>query len=111
MPQINKVSESVSIADGDFTVASAGGDFFENDSRTALWIKNESVGDLPVTLVASGRCSHDFLHDQTVIVAAGSVLKTRTFPQGRFGSKTALAYPSGASGLAIVAVRQGSYVG
>jgi ABC-type taurine transport system substrate-binding protein len=109
--QLNVVAESVALADGDFILASAGGDTFANDGRSVLWIKNESGAQRIVTIVASGTCSHGFLHNQVLTISASTTLyKTRSFPQSRFGGRTSITYDT-ASGLQLVAVRQQEYHG
>lgn len=109
MPTINAVDEERSIVSGDFTAASSGGDSFVNTKETFLLIQNTGGSNRTVTIAAAGQCDQGFLHSLVLTVAPG-LLKTRLFPQSRFGSKPNVTYDA-VTDLSLVAVRGGSYEG
>ncbi len=111
MAQLNVLAESASLSDSDFKSAASGGDTFENNGRTVLWIKNESGAQRVVTVAASGQCSHGFLHNQVLTISATTTLyKTRAFPPARFGGRPTITY-STPSGILLVGVSQQEYHG
>ena len=75
-----------------FTTASAagGGDTFVNDGKTILYIKNDSGGDITVTVAAQNQVTIDgnplTLEDVPVIVSAGQEKFMGPFPTQFFNN-------------------------
>lgn len=70
-----------------FSNASAGGDTFLNDGKMTAHIKNGGASPITVTVVAKNKCSHGFLHDAQVTVAAGETKIVGPFPPDRFNDE------------------------
>lgn len=70
------------------TLVAAGGsgDTFRNDGATELIIINAGPGDIDVTAVAVGRCSHGFLDDEVITVPAGVLWRAGPFSASRFNA-------------------------
>ena len=72
-----------------FAAASSGGDTFENNGRTLLYIKNANVGaSRTVTINSLVNCNQGHDHDVEVTVAASSEEMTSFFPMARFNNTT-----------------------
>jgi hypothetical protein len=110
MATIPTLGEDVDIAAGDFVDATTAGDDFVNDEDTFLLVDNQSALDKEVTVEESGSCSfaHPPVH-LVHVVPAGSMWKTRRFPQGRFGSRPRVTYDGDATGIKVVAIKGGHY--
>jgi len=67
-----------------FTAANADGNFFENNGRTFIWIKNGDVSDHSIVIDSPGACDQGFYHDVTVVVAAGEERLIGPFTTARF---------------------------
>ena len=87
-----------------FQAANGGGDSFLNTGNEHLRIRNGGGSPVTVTLVAVGTCSHGFLHDQEIVVAAGAEAEIKNIDLKRFGSPCSITY-SGVTSVTVAAVR------
>lgn len=67
-----------------FQPADAAGDQITNDERTHVRVRNVSGDQQTVTVTATGRCNHGFVHDEAVTVDPGKDLLLGPFPSQRF---------------------------
>lgn len=95
-------------AQAEFVSASAGGDTFQNDGRTGLYVNNSSGSPRTVTISGARNCNHGFEHDAAIVVADGFAGFVRhDFPTNRFSDANgvvSITYSSEA-GLEVAAVR------
>ena len=62
-----------------FGNANADGNYFTNDGRTFIWIKNGDEDDHNIIIDSPTNCNYGFAHDVTVEVTAEYVTFTRPF--------------------------------
>jgi len=94
-------------AQGGYVAAEAGGDTFENNGATGLYVENSSGGPITVTAVAVRRCSHGFLHDAVISVPDGfEGFVAAEFENDRFSSAAGIvSLTYSGVGLNVAAVR------
>lgn len=81
-----------------YAAASAGGDTFKNDASTIVTIKNShATVARNVTLVATGHCSHGFLHNRVIAIPALGEVRIRDIDTRRFGTTVSMTYDSEAN--------------
>ena len=64
--------------------ANVDGNFFSNDGRAYLEVKNGGLDPITVTINSITLCSYGFDHNIEVTIAGGATKKIGTFPPGRF---------------------------
>jgi len=75
-----------------FDAASVGGDTFSNDGRTYLYIANDGLSSITVTIDSPRACSYGFSHDVSFSVPASSRRQAGPFNPSRFGPVVQVAY-------------------
>jgi len=78
-----------------FVAANAEGNFFPNDGRVYLEVKNDGSTPVDVTINSIAPCSYGFDHNLEVAVPNGETKKIGPFQVSRFndtGGKTHIAY-------------------
>ncbi len=86
--------------------AGAGGDTFSNDGRTYLYVVNDGLASITVTIDSPRACSYGFSHDVSFSVPASSRRQAGPFNPSRFGTVVSVAY-SGVSSVTVAAVSAG----
>lgn len=69
-----------------FVAANADGNFFINNGRTFLWVKNGSGAGITVTVAAPGPCDQTFTHPTNPVVPAGGERDIGSFLVARFSN-------------------------
>lgn len=87
--------------------AAAGGDTFENNGRTGLYVRNSSGSPKTLTIDAPRACNHGFTHDAVIVVADGFEGFVATeLPANRFNSGSGIvSLTYSAAGLDVAAIR------
>ena len=67
-----------------FTAANEDGNYFTNDGRTFIWIKNGDGDNHNIIIDSPTNCNYGFAHDVTVIVTAGEDRLIGVFDTARF---------------------------
>jgi len=67
-----------------FGNANADGNYFTNDGRTFIWIKNGDEDDHNIIIDSPTNCNYGFAHDVTVTVTAGEDRLIGVFDTARF---------------------------
>ena len=67
-----------------FTAANADGNYFTNDGRTFIWIKNGDESDHNIIIDSPTSCNYGFTHDVTVEVTTGEDRLIGVFDTARF---------------------------
>jgi hypothetical protein len=78
-----------------FVAANAGGNFFSNDGRVYLEVKNDGSTPVDVTINSIAPCNYGFDHDLKVAVSNGEARKIGPFQVSRFndaGGKAHVSY-------------------
>ena len=93
--------------------AAGGGDSFQNDGATALYVKNGSGGALTVSADAPNADNFGIIndaHDNVASIPAGAERLLGPFPPGRFNDangRVQLTYPGGVTTLTVAPFRIG----
>ena len=67
-----------------FEAANAAGNFFENNGRTYLVVKNGDSSDHSVIIDSPGACDQGFYHDVTIVVTLAEERSIGPFSTARF---------------------------
>lgn len=94
MATLSVVQEAYAGIDVAEVAAAGGGDSFPNNGQTRCVFVNGSGGSITVTIVTSGTDPRTGLAiaDQTVVVAAGKTMMTKTLPTDLFGTTVSMTY-------------------
>lgn len=90
-----------------FSAASAGGDEFQNDGKTHLFLDNQSGGDITVTGGPQNPCNQGFTHGHDTVAQAGGLTISKAFERRFYNDSTGkvqVTYSATAS-LTVAAVR------
>jgi hypothetical protein len=101
IPVTNVTPSGVAVT---YAAAAGGGDSFSNSGNEELAIRNASGAPITATLTAVGRCSHGFLHDLAIAVAANSEVRVADIDVRRFGSTVNITY-SGVTSVTVAVFR------
>lgn len=74
-----------------FASADAGGDDFNNNGRTFIYIKNGGGSPITATVNSRVNCSYGFDHDVDITVPAGSEELCGPFNTSRFNNASSIA--------------------
>lgn len=69
-----------------YAAANADGNFFTNDGKTFLHVKNGDAADKTVTIDSPVDCNQGYTHDEAIVVTAGEERMIGPFPPSRFNS-------------------------
>lgn len=87
MSEITRQDLTLSGTTLNYVTASDGGDYFRNNDKTNLYIKNTGASELTVTISAQHQCNHGFTHDQEITVAAGEEVVVSEMETSRFNDE------------------------
>ena len=90
-----------------YGAANTDGNFFANDGRTFLIVKNGGAGSINITIDSANPCNYGFDHDVVVAVGAGSEEWIGPFEKGRFNNdqrQTSVSY-SAVANVTVAAIR------
>lgn len=67
-----------------FEACNVDGNFFENNGKMFIWVKNGSASVVTVNIDSPTNCNYGFAHDVAVAITAGEDRLIGVFPIARF---------------------------